>query len=170
MLDDNKVTEMDRNLEPKMKKSVHLKFFKKKDKAIIRMSFQEFLKANKLNKEWKKDLLDTHYKLGEKDSEMNTVHREFLKEKKAELWTRELTEEEEEEMLRDYYKRRNEKQNFTVKTDIVTDDFGPFEALKSKLLLTPNINVTKKLDDFKPMTSREFTQTNFQVIPSIKHI
>jgi len=136
------------------------------------MSFKEFLKANKLNKEWKKDLLDTHYKLGEKDEEGTTsVNRQFLKEKKTEEWThkKNVEEEEEEELLRDYFKRRMEIQHFTIKSDINTEEFGPFEVLRDRLLLTPNINKTSKLDklgksyEFSPMTSVDFTKTNFKV-------
>jgi hypothetical protein len=60
---------MPKNIDPKVKTSCHAKFFKKNDEIVVKMSFQEFLKANKLNKEWKANLLDTHYKLGEMDEE-----------------------------------------------------------------------------------------------------
>jgi hypothetical protein len=78
MLKDSEVTKGPKNIDPKLKKSCHSRFFKENDKAVVKMSFQEFLKYNKLNKEWKTDLLDTHYKLGEKDEQINSINREFL--------------------------------------------------------------------------------------------
>ena len=151
------------NLEPATKTSCHSKFFKDKDPFVVRMSFQEFLKANKLNKEWKEDLLDTHYKLGNDASKSNSVHREFMTKKKAEKWLHKIEEEDEEELLRDYFKARNEKSNFEIKDDIVTDNFGPLEVLRNRLLMTPVAKTHKKLQDFSPMTSVEFTKTNFKV-------
>lgn len=84
------------------------------------MSFQEFLKMNELNKEWKRDLLDTHYELGNDESKINTVHREFLTEKESEQWLHHLNNEDRDELLQDFFKRRNETQNFTIKDDIGT--------------------------------------------------
>ena len=160
--EDNGVVRMDRNLEPINKASVHNKFFKPKDKIVVRMSFQDFLKANKLNKEMKADLLDTHYKLGETDEQINSTHRQFLAHKPEQL-LHHLYEENKDELLQDYYKRRNETQNFTIKDDIVTESFGPNEVLKLRPIMTPNIKSSKKLDEFKPMTNIEFTKTNFKV-------
>ena len=66
-------------------------------------------------------------------------------------------------MLQDYYKRRNETQNFTIKDTIVTESFGPLEALKSKPL-TPTSKTRKSLDcSSTPMTTLEFTKTNFKL-------
>lgn len=172
LLKDSQVTKMPSNSDPKMRKSCHAKFFKVKDKKVIKISYKEFIKANKLNKEWKKDLLDTHYKQGEMDEEGSTsCNRQFLTEKKIEEWThkRHLNDEEEEEQLRDLFKRRMEIQHFTYKSARNTEEFGPFEILRNRLLLTPNINSTSKLtkidnfDKFIPMTSRDFTKTNFKV-------
>jgi hypothetical protein len=163
MIKDSEVTKGPSNINPKFKTSCHSKFFKKMDNATVRMSFQEFLKYNELNKEWKADLLDTHYKLGEKDEQINSTHRQFMNAKKSEAWLHKIADEDEEEQLRAYYKRRNESQNFTIKSDVNTDEFGPFETLKNRLLLTPRAK-SKGLDGFEPMTSIKFTKTNFKVI------
>ena len=129
----------------------------------VRISFQDFLKMNKLNKQWKKDLLDTHYELGKDDANVKTVNHEFLIEKHTEPWLHHNIEEDCEEMLQDYYKRRNETQNFTVKDDIVTESFGPIEAIKNKLM-TPDLKTTNKLDDGEEkMTTLKFTRTNFKL-------
>jgi len=67
MLRDSQVTKMARNINPKCKTSCHSKFFKEKEQAVIRISFQEFLKANELTKQRKLDEQETHHKLAEGD-------------------------------------------------------------------------------------------------------
>ena len=161
--DDNGLVRMDRNLEPLNKTSCNNKFFKPKEKAEIRMSFQDFLKANKLNKDMKIELLDTHYNLGEEDDQINSTHRQFLTKKKSEQLLHHLNQDDKDELLWDYYKRRNETQNFTIKDDFVTESLGPNETTKFRPIMTPNIKSSKKLDEFKPMTNAEFTKTNYKV-------
>lgn len=157
---------MDRNLDPIYKSSCNNKFFKPKEVAEVRMSFQDFLKANKFNKDMKTELLDTHYKLGEGEEAMNSTHRQFLTKKKSEQLLHHLNQEDTDELLKDYYKRRNETQNFTIKDDIVTESLGPNEVTKFRPTMTPNIKSHKKLDEFKPMTNVDFAATNFKVLVS----
>ena len=127
------------------------------------MSFQEFLKHNELNKEWKRDLLDTHFEVGNDDDNINSVNREFHVAKSTKPWVHHYNEDDTDEQLQHFYKKRNEGQNFEIKQDVVTEPFGPLEALKQKLM-TPDLTSTKKLNmsEDKPMTALEFTRTNFK--------
>ncbi|CAI2386769.1 unnamed protein product [Moneuplotes crassus] len=157
-INDAKVTRMPSNLEPKNKTSCHAKFFKAKSKKLIKMSFQEFLKANKFNKEKKQELLETHYKLGEKDDKGGSLNQEFLTEKKGEEWTHiKYTEDEpEEELLRKYFKRRELTQNFTFKSDVHTEDFDCSDPTKTRLIDTPRLDKTSKLDTSKALVKSHF--------------